>query len=119
MLAPPGFWAPDFDHMSLTGLIGLPAPGYALSDVKPPPPLPKPVLSSQPVPAASDASYLDTCRLELKKLPNQVSGASWEALGRLLGGSWVALGSSWGSLGGLLEASKRHLGPKTARARIF
>ena len=31
LLAPPNFWASDFDHMSLTGLIGLPAPGYALS----------------------------------------------------------------------------------------
>ena len=65
MLAPPGFWVPDFDHMSLTGLIGLPAPGYALSDVKPPPPLPEPVLSFQPVPAVSDISYLDTWHLEL------------------------------------------------------
>ena len=48
------------------------------------------------------------------------------ALGRLLrgswaalGGSWVALGGSWEALGGFLEASKRHLGPKTVRARIF
>ena len=31
----------------------------------------------------------------------------------------MALGGSWESLGGLLEASKRHLGPKTVRARIF
>ena len=73
MLAPLGFWAPDFDHMSLTGLIGLPAPGYALTDVKTPPPLPKPVLSYQPVPAASDTSYLDTWHLEFKRLPCQVS----------------------------------------------
>ena len=42
-------------------------------------------------------------------------GGSWAALG----GSWVALGDSWESLGGFLEASKRHLGPKTVRARIF
>jgi len=105
LLAPPGFWAPDFDHMSLTGLIGLPAPGYALSDVKPPPPLPEPVLSSQPVPAASDTSHLDTWRLELKKLPNQVSGASWEALGRLL----EALGWLLEALGRVLEASWRPL----------
>ena len=48
------------------------------------------------------------------------------ALGRLLrgswaalGGSWVALGGSWQALGGFLEASKRHLGPRTVRARIF
>ena len=34
------------------------------------------------------------------------------ALGQLLGGSWEALGR-------LLEASKRHLGPKTVIARIF
>ena len=34
------------------------------------------------------------------------------ALGRLLGGSWEALGR-------LLEASKRHLRPKTVIARIF
>ena len=53
LLAPPNFWASDFDHMSLTGLIGLPAPGYAMSDVKPPPPLPEPVPSSLPEPAAS------------------------------------------------------------------
>ena len=44
---------------------------------------------------------------------------SWAPLGRLFGGSWVALGGSWDGLGGLLEASKRHLGPKTVRARIF
>ena len=31
----------------------------------------------------------------------------------------MALGGSWEGLGGLLEASKRHLGPKTVRARIF
>jgi hypothetical protein len=31
----------------------------------------------------------------------------------------VALGGSWEGLGGFLEASKRHLGPKTVRARIF
>ena len=42
-------------------------------------------------------------------------GGSWAALG----GSWVALGGSWEGLGGFLEASKRHLGPKTVRARIF
>ena len=41
------------------------------------------------------------------------------ALGRLLGGSWVALGGSWEGLGGLWEASKRHLGPKTVRSMIF
>ena len=34
------------------------------------------------------------------------------ALGRFLGGSWEALGR-------LLEASKRHLGPKTVMATIF
>ena len=87
--------------MSLPGLIGLPAVGYALSNVKPPPPLPEPVLSSQPVPAASDTSYLDTGRLEFKKLPNQVSGASWEALGRLL----EALRWLLEALGRVLEAS--------------
>ena len=31
----------------------------------------------------------------------------------------MALGSSWEDLGGLWEASKRHLGPKTVRAKIF
>ena len=31
----------------------------------------------------------------------------------------MALGGSWEALGGFLEASKRHLGPKTVRARIF
>ena len=31
----------------------------------------------------------------------------------------MALGGSWEGLESLLEASKRHLGPKTARARIF
>ena len=31
----------------------------------------------------------------------------------------MALGGSWEGLGGLWEASKRHLGPKTVRARIF
>ena len=41
------------------------------------------------------------------------------ALGRLLGGSWVALGGSWEGLGGFWEASKRYLGPKTVRARIL
>ena len=41
------------------------------------------------------------------------------ALGRLLGGSWVALEGSWEGLGGFCEASKRHLGPKTITARIF
>ena len=39
----------------------------------------------------------------------QVSGGSWETLGRLL----EALGRSWEALGGFLEASKRHLGPKS------
>ena len=43
---------------------------------------------------------LDTWHLELKKLPNQVSGASWEALGRLL----EALGWLLQTLGGVLEA---------------
>ena len=42
-------------------------------------------------------------------------GGSWAALG----GSWVALGGSWEGLGSLLEASKRHLGPKTVNAMIF
>ena len=42
-------------------------------------------------------------------------GGSWA----VLGGSWVALGGFWEGLGGFLEASKRHLGPKTVRARIF
>ena len=41
------------------------------------------------------------------------------ALGRLLGGSWVALGGSWEGLGRLLEASKRHLGPKAVIVIIF
>ena len=41
---------------------------------------------------------------------------SWTALGRLLGGSWDG---SWEALGKLLEASKRHLGPKTVIAIIF
>ena len=36
----------------------------------------------------------------------------WRPLRRLLGGSWEALGR-------LLEASKRHLGPKTVIASIF
>ena len=31
----------------------------------------------------------------------------------------MALGGSWEGLGRLLEASKRHLGPKTVIARIF
>ena len=31
----------------------------------------------------------------------------------------MALGRSWEGLGRLLEASKRHLGPKTAIGRIF
>ena len=31
----------------------------------------------------------------------------------------MALGGSWESLGGFLEASKRHLGPKAVRAMIF
>ena len=96
-------------------MIGLPAPGYALSDVKPPS-LPKPVLSSQPVPAASDTSYLDTWRLELKKLPNQVSGASWEALGRLLEAlGWLlealgrVLGGSWRLPRGILDQRPSYL----------
>ena len=31
----------------------------------------------------------------------------------------MALGGSWEGLGSFWEASKRHLGPKTVRARIF
>ena len=31
----------------------------------------------------------------------------------------MALGGSWEGLGGFLEASKRHLGPKAVRAWIF
>ena len=31
----------------------------------------------------------------------------------------MALGGSWEGLGGIWEASRRHLGPKTVRARIF
>ena len=31
----------------------------------------------------------------------------------------MALGGSWEGLGGPWEASNRHLGPKTVRARIF
>ena len=49
---------------------------------------------------------------------------------RLLEGSWLLLegsgtlvgrlwGASWKALGRLLEASKRHLGPKTVRATCF
>ena len=65
----------------------------------------------------------------------QVSGVRCllKALGRLLGASetalgcsWVplegpgtALGSSWKAFGRFLEASKRHLGPKTVKARFF
>ena len=53
-------------------------------------------------------------------------GASWEALpgcGGPLEGSGTALGrllaGSWQALGRFLEASKRHLGPKTVIARIL
>ena len=58
----------------------------------------------------------------------QVSGVRCllKALGRLLGASEMALGCSWvppespgTALGRLLEASKRHLGPKTVIARIL
>ena len=44
---------------------------------------------------------------------------SWlllEGSGTLVGRLWDA---SWKALGRLLEASKRHLGPKTVIARIF
>ena len=44
----------------------------------------------------------------------RVSGACWSllrALGRVLAGSWEALGR-------LLEASKRHLRPRTVMARV-
>ena len=50
LLAPPNFWAPDFCHRTLTGCIGLPAPGYPLSEVRAPPAPPEPVPSSAPVP---------------------------------------------------------------------
>lgn len=50
LLAPPNFWAPDFDHRTLTGCIGLPAPGYDLVRKQCPPPPPEPVPSSAPVP---------------------------------------------------------------------
>ena len=36
-----------------------------------------------------------------------------------LEGSWTALGDSWKALGRLLEASKRHLGLKPMKGRIF
>ena len=53
LAAPANFWASDFDHKSMTGLIGLPAPGYALAEFSAPPPPSDPVPSSQPLPAAS------------------------------------------------------------------
>ena len=50
----------------------------------------------------------------------------WSLLGGPTGGSWRLWRASWGlwdgsweALGRLLEASKRHLGPKTVIARIF
>ena len=42
-------------------------------------------------------------------------GASW----RLLSASWGPWDASWEALGRLLEASKRHLGPKPVIAKIF
>ena len=48
--------------------------------------------------------------------------SSWGPDGRLLKaveGLLKALGASWEALGRLLEASKRHLRPKTVIARIF
>ena len=50
LLAPPNFWAPDFCHRTLTGCIGLPAPGYPLSEVRAPPAPPEPVPCSPVVP---------------------------------------------------------------------
>ena len=45
--------------------------------------------------------------------------AFWEALGRVLEALGWLLEALGRGLGGLLKASKRHLGPKTVRARIF
>ena len=53
LLAPPNFWAPDFCHRTLTGCIGLPAPGYDFVRTQAPAPPPEPVPSSLPEPAAS------------------------------------------------------------------
>ena len=53
LLAPSNYWAPDFDHRSLTGLIGLPAPGYPLACRCPPSPPPDAVPSSFPAPPVS------------------------------------------------------------------
>ena len=74
-------------------------------------------------------------RCQVARVRNQVSGVRFllKALGRLLGASETVFGWSWGllrvlerllggsweALGRLLEASKRHLGPKTVIANIF
>ena len=74
-------------------------------------------------------------RCQVARVRNQVSGVRFllKALGRLLGASETVFGWSWGllralerllggsweALGRLLEASKRHLGPKTVIASIF
>ena len=74
-------------------------------------------------------------RSQVSGVRRQVAGGRCllKALGRLLGASetalgcsWVplegpgtALGSSWKAFGRFLEASKRHLGPKTVKARFF
>ena len=74
-------------------------------------------------------------RCQVARVRNQVSGVRFllKALGRLLGASETVFGWSWGllralerllggswqALGRLLEASKRHLGPKTVIGTIF
>ena len=46
-------------------------------------------------------------------------GASWEALGSLLGASWGLLGGSWEALGSLLGASWEHFGGNVVRYGAF
>ena len=74
-------------------------------------------------------------RCQVARVRNQVSGVRFllTAHGRLLGASETVFGWSWGllralerllggsweGLGRVLEASKKHLGPRTAIASIF
>ena len=49
----------------------------------------------------------------------RLHGSFLKALGCLLRALGALLGGSWEALGMFLEASKRHLGPKTVVARIY
>ena len=62
---------------------------------------------------------MDIKQPSLSKPSWRLHGGFLKVVWMPLEGSWTALGDSWKALGRLLEASKRHLGLKPMKGRIF